>query len=165
MNPIGYPKVSNGNLSLRERFEQYIFYSPDGCWYWLAAYNNKGYGLFWFNNKLVSAHRMSHELYLGPIPDGLHILHKCDNPKCVNPDHFFLGSYQENSDDKMRKGRQKKNKGVEMWNAILTEDDVRQIRARYTFGKGVKKLADEFNISTTHLYFIVTNRRWKHLTK
>lgn len=106
---------------------------------------------------------MSHEFHLGPIPCGLFILHKCDNPKCVNPNHFFLGSYQENSDDKMRKGRQKKNKGIDIWSARLTEDDVRQIRARYISGKGAKKLADEFNISATHLYGIVTKRSWKHI--
>lgn len=147
----------------RERFEEKIYYSIDGCWYWLGAYNNKGYGLFWYNNKLVSAHRMSHEFHLGPIPDGLFILHKCDNPKCVNPDHFFLGTYQDNSDDKLSKGRQKKNKGVEMWNAVLTEDDVRQIRARYTPRRDVKKLAEEFKISASHVYNIATKRAWKHL--
>lgn len=83
--------------------------TPSGCWEWLDSVNIvTGYGQFMKSTspvKLVTAHRMSWELYRGGIPDGLLVLHKCDNRKCFNPDHLFLGTYKDNAMDKIKKGR------------------------------------------------------------
>lgn len=75
------------------------------CWEWTASTYKKGYGSFWLNGRNVRAHRFSYEMLIGPIPAGMKVLHKCDNPKCVRPDHLFLGTINDNNKDKARKNR------------------------------------------------------------
>lgn len=84
----------------KQRFEEKFLVSP-GCWNWIACTNPKGYGQF----TQLRAHRVSYELYVGPIPEGLSVLHKCDNRRCVNPDHLFVGTQDDNMKDMKRKGR------------------------------------------------------------
>jgi len=74
------------------------------CHQW-AACTIKGYGRFGVGAKMIRSHRVSYEIHRGPIPDGLCVLHECDNPTCVNPQHLFVGTHQDNADDKMAKGR------------------------------------------------------------
>ena len=71
-----------------ERFEKFIAIMPDTCWVWTGSVNRKGYGSFRLNGKLQAAHRVSYELYVGTIPEGLHIDHLCRKPGCVNPSHL-----------------------------------------------------------------------------
>jgi hypothetical protein len=75
------------------------------CWEWLATKNNKGYGRIQVNGKSRLAHRISYGLKNGEIPRGLEVLHKCDNPLCVNPKHLFLGTHKDNLQDMAKKGR------------------------------------------------------------
>lgn len=75
------------------------------CWVWKGSKAGAGYGVLGIDYKSVYAHRFSYELHFGPIPDNLCVLHKCDNPPCVNPDHLFLGTQLDNMDDRNRKGR------------------------------------------------------------
>jgi len=77
----------------------------DACWNWKAFIDYKGYGQFGFKNKVVRSHRVAWELTFGPIPSGLHVLHRCDNRKCVNPAHLFLGTNKDNVNDRELKGR------------------------------------------------------------
>lgn len=92
-------------LSVQERFERYIYYSIDGCHYWLGGLSKYGYGKFTINKKSVVASRAAYQIYIGPIPNGLLACHRCDNPGCVNPDHLFIGTHQENLNDMSIKGR------------------------------------------------------------
>lgn len=88
-----------------ERFhKKYVINKITGCWEWCASKNSFGYGKFRVNKKLVYAHRFSYELYNGlKIPIGLIILHKCDNPKCVNPEHLSMGTHTDNAIDRAKK--------------------------------------------------------------
>lgn len=93
--------------TVEQRFnKKYIINEQTNCWEWTAATNNIGYGMFRFNvNKMRTAHRVSYELFNGPIPPGLVVCHTCDNPKCVNPDHLWVGTMKDNWDDMNNKGR------------------------------------------------------------
>ncbi len=92
-------------MQLRERFESKIRVTP-GCWHWTAAALPRGYGRFGLpNRKVALAHRMSYELYVGSIPDGMVVRHRCDTPSCVNPDHLELGTQADNVADMMLRGR------------------------------------------------------------
>jgi hypothetical protein len=109
----------------------------EGCWVWQGGffYRNhveKSYGVFfarWFNSRL--AHRFSYLIHYGELSDSLKVLHHCDNPQCVRPDHLFLGTQQDNVADMHAKGRDKKAKGSQTGNAKLTEEDIKAIRSRY----------------------------------
>lgn len=85
-------------------FWAHVHFGP-GCWTWLASKKHDGYGKRKHNGKMTTAHRVSFEMEFGPIPDGLAVLHRCDNPPCVRPDHLFLGTQQENIADMVAKGR------------------------------------------------------------
>lgn len=96
-----------------QRFWRYVnkVSEPDVCWEWVGACHQVGleYGHFWDGKKLVGAHRFSYLLHHGPIAKGLLVMHKCDNPKCVNPNHLQLGTPKDNMQDMIAKGRKKSN--------------------------------------------------------
>ncbi len=92
-----------------KRIDPYIERLPwSGCWIWLKSLNNSGYGTVSIKGKSAFAHRFSWEFYRGKIPSGKYVLHKCDIPSCVNPDHLFIGSQRENHIDSQEKGRRYK---------------------------------------------------------
>lgn len=95
---------------LKNRFFIKVIQTDD-CWYWIAGSRGKtGYGAFKIENDTVDAHRVSWMIHFGPIPDGLCVCHKCDNRRCVRPDHLFLGTKKDNNQDMFRKGRNAKMK-------------------------------------------------------
>lgn len=89
---------------LKEHILKTITVDLNGCWVW-GGYKVKGYGRVYRNNRQVSVHRLIWEFYKGPIPQGVQVLHKCDNPSCSNPEHLFLGTQKDNVHDCMNKGR------------------------------------------------------------
>lgn len=138
-------------ISDRLRFEKAFRITPS-CWIWEKALDNKGYGRFTVLQKPVLAHRFSFELYRHPIPDGICVCHRCDNPLCVNPDHFFLGSMKDNAQDMVKKGRDSVSK--------LKPDEVKSIRSS---GLPAKELASIFNISLMSIYNIKSGKTWASL--
>jgi hypothetical protein len=108
------------------------------------------------------AHRISWILHYGPIPDGLIVLHKCDIPKCVNPDHLFLGTGQDNMDDMVSKGRSLKGEKSPMHK--LTEEEVLEIRSLYQSGEFSQgRLASMYRVNQTNIGFIIRRKSWRHI--
>lgn len=116
------------------------------CWIWTGSFSN-GYGTLCFDQKKQGAHRVSHEINIGPIPPGMIVCHRCDNPPCVNPAHLFAGTYRDNVLDMLAKGRGKFIANEEhMW-AVLTDEQVVETRRRYALGNiSQRVLAEEFNV-------------------
>jgi hypothetical protein len=107
-------------VPVEERFEKYTIPEPNsGCWLWSGSCVQDGYGTLRVGGKSLRAHRVSWKLHVGPIPDGLNVLHKCDTPPCVNPQHLFLGTQIDNNLDRDFKDR---NKGV------FTNEQIKAIR-------------------------------------
>jgi hypothetical protein len=136
---------------------------PDGCWLWIGSRSVRGgYGMINVGKKhIVKAHRLSYEMRYGPIPHGYFILHKCDTPSCVNPDHLFCGDHDANMKDMVKKGRQAKGEGSGV--AKLTESDVIEIRDLRKRGVSCREISVLFGIGYSTAYFVVTRRHWGHV--
>lgn len=143
-----------------------------GCWEWQGCKLPSGYAqltLPGMVRRRVLVHRLSYVLHYGEITErGLLVCHRCDNPSCVRPDHLFLGSPKENTQDAYAKGRLRFLQGEKQNNAKLTDEEVQELRRRYKPyhpTRGAKALAKEFGITPNHVVTIVRNRAWKHLLK
>ena len=88
-----------------ERFWSKVQKIDGGCWLWIAYRDSKGYGSFGLDGKVRKAHRVAYELTYGPLPEGAHVLHSCDNPSCVNPQHLRAGTHVDNMRDRVEHGR------------------------------------------------------------
>lgn len=154
--------------------------SPDQCWTWKGKSTPDGYGKFYVRlhgkEKLFRTHRVAFFIHNGGIPDGLHVLHKCDVPPCCNPNHLWAGTHAQNMADKVMKGRQflsgahpfhehpeRAPRGSDNGNSKLTYDDIVRIRERLAMGIGCTQLAKEFSVDRTNIYFIVKKMTWKHV--
>jgi hypothetical protein len=150
------------NKTLEKRFWSKVK-KTSGCWIWTGATNSCGYGDIWATTRLERAHRVSWFFAHGPIPEGKLVLHKCDNPPCVNPDHLFLGTHRDNTQDMFKKNRANKVRGEGHPLTFFTEDQVIELRRRYGAGEDIKLLAKEFNTTRDSIYPAVSGRTWKHL--
>jgi hypothetical protein len=136
----------------------------DGCWLWTGAKNRFGHGSIMCDRNVhknrfqIFAHRASWEIHVGSIPEGMCVLHRCDVPACVNPEHLFLGTKQDNSDDMKQKGRQKK--GSLLPQSKLTETDVMNIRQSPLTQK---ELGNMYGVSQATISFAKNGKRWKHV--
>lgn len=147
--------------------------NDDACWEWIATKNKRGYGSFWHKTRMIGAHRASYLLFRGNIPNGMHVLHKCDNPSCVNPNHLYLGSHQDNMTDKKLRGRGigkggsntpkpwASRPGEDNPNSKITQAQVQEIRTLYKTGKYTQAdLAGMFGVRPPTIHKIVNNMRW-----
>jgi hypothetical protein len=132
------------------------------CWDWNAARDKDGYGKIGAHRVTFKSHRLSWEYQNGPIPEGLCVCHKCDNPSCVRPDHLFTETAQKNNLDKELKNRQ--TRGTKNGMHILTEEDVRSIRKMYSTGQHSQiTLSEMYGVTQSCISKIVRNKRWLHV--
>ncbi len=138
-------------------FESNYDKSP-GCWNWKGVVGSRGYGKIGTNK---TAHREAYKYTYGNIPNGMQICHTCDNRKCVNPAHLFLGSIGDNMKDKVSKNRQAK--GSQIGASVLTEEQVLEIRKMRIAGNEYQVIADHFNIKWDLVKVVCKNVVWKHV--
>lgn len=136
---------------------------PDACWPWMRSTRGKGYGQATLDGRQQPAHRLAYAFTYGPIPKGLLVCHRCDNPPCVNPSHLFLGTHIDNARDMVAKGRchPPKLKGQAHGKSKLTESDVLSIRADT---RPERVIAAEYGLCRRHVGCIRRHESWKHLT-
>lgn len=138
---------------------------PDDCWEWKKGRTTFGYGSFYLPGSIhIPSHKFSWELVNEPVPKGLCVLHKCDNPPCVNPNHLFIGTKKDNAIDAAKKKRLYNPKGEDHNCAKLTEAQVLEIRRRYKFGTALQiDLAKEYGVTRRHLNEIICRKVWRHI--
>ena len=142
--------------------------TEEECWNFPYV-NSNGYGQVAVNETIATgqyklhhryAHRLAYEVFNGPIPGGLNVCHRCDNPRCVNPAHLFVGTDADNNRDKVNKDRQ--TRGESNGNSILTEDVVRRLRSGEL--KPSRQLARKLGLAdVSHLYLVRDGKHWKHV--
>lgn len=134
------------------------------CWFWTAYKAGGGYGRFGVSAKVSPqpAHRISWMLAYGEVPDGFCVLHKCDNPSCVRPDHLFLGTLKDNSQDMVRKGRDR-SQGSKNLMSKLNEKQVLEIRRLSKSGTKGKDLAENYGVTTAMISGIINRKSWLHI--
>lgn len=149
--------------SLADRFWAKVR-KTDGCWLWIGSRAKRGYGKIQVGVRSANghpvaeyAHRVSWQLHKGEIPVGQLVMHKCDNPSCVRPDHLFVGSYQDNTDDMYAKGREARGANI---HGKLSDDAVRQIRS---LSGTQREIAARFGVSQAQISLIRTRRQWTHV--
>ena len=159
------------NWTLAQRLGHYtdescsaIFYQDTRCWEWRGKRNPQGYGTYTHNDKTQGAHRWAYLEFVGEIPTGLFVCHRCDNPACVRPSHLFLGTASDNTCDRDEKGRGLPSikKGSANGASKLTEAEVAAVYVSMTSGN---KLAKEYGVTQALISLIKTGRKWGWLTK
>lgn len=135
------------------------------CLEWDGYRDKGGYGKRYVSLRgQCSVHCLAWEDAHGPIPNGMNVLHKCDNPSCYNVEHLFLGTTLDNVADRVAKGRSDRPQGMKHPQAVLTDGKVKEIRERYGVnGCTQQQLADEFGISRAHVAGILSRRFWSHI--
>lgn len=133
----------------------------DGCWEWTAAKNRKGYGQIRVNSALYIAHRLSYAEHYGDIPKDMVVMHTCDNPSCVRPEHLQLGTLADNNRDRAKKGRSANTFGENNPHSKLTAWEVRLIRELYKEGAYTyRSLGNKFGVDQSLIGLIINNKVW-----
>jgi hypothetical protein len=127
--------------------------SPDECWNWFGAKKEFGYGIIRYEKSIVRAHRVSYEMTYGKIPDGMYVLHRCDNPPCVNPAHLFLGTHQDNMNDMCDKGRIARKLTIEK------AREIKQLLAEESMSR--KAIARIYGVNPSLINCIANGKKWK----
>lgn len=166
--------VGSGVTPLVERFWKFVDKRPDGCWFWTGAHNEFGYGRVHVRRVGYpqKAHRVSWELAHGSIHDGINVLHRCDNPPCVNPEHLYLGTLTDNSRDSWERTRTQRGHREQQaarlrgerapWHK-LNEEQVRELRRLAASGESAPALGRRFGLSRTYVWKIIKREAWRHV--
>lgn len=148
--------------------------APDKCWIWQGSIKSTGYGQLMVNYKNISVHRYAYELANGPIPSGMFVCHSCDNRRCVNPAHLWLGTAADNYNDMVAKGRKGETPrerraelararfGERSYVAKLKRTDVIEIRRRVTNGESQRAVASDFHIDQSTVSSIIRGLTWRN---
>lgn len=144
--------------------------APDECWEWQRSCTKAGYGQLMVDRRMAYAHRFAYQLAHGAIPPGMFVLHRCDNPRCCNPNHLFLGTHIDNMRDRESKGRslpvrrpERLARGERNGSARLTTSRVRAIRCAAADGCALRQLAREHGVSQRAIQNIVRRKVWRHV--
>lgn len=157
---IGFDSLNRGRSTscgclrkptLEYRLKNDVYIDQNGCWNWKGSISNTGYALI--QNKII--HREAYKLLKGNIPKGMKVCHSCDNRKCVNPDHLFIGTQKDNIMDMMKKNRG----GIRK----TTTDKVLEIRKDFSKGLSINELCEKFKMNYARIYRIVNRLTWKFL--
>lgn len=150
--------------ALRERFDAKWMPEPNsGCWLWTASVDKDGYGAFGGVNgyRFIRAHRAAWIIYRGEDPNKKSVLHRCDVPSCVNPNHLFLGDAVDNVQDRDLKGRT--CRGSKRPASKLVEDDISDIRLLAAHGMTQTEIAGIYGVSQAAIGYVLTGTTWKHV--
>ncbi len=152
----------NCPLLLKEKtnatFDKKYVEDKNGCWIWTGLRCKGGYGKIGNDDK---SHRFSYKRFIGEIPKGMCVCHTCDNRACVNPKHLWLGTSQENTADKIAKGRQ--IRGEKIGSSKLKENQILEIRKMRISGKKHKEICEKFGLSRRMVAIICNNKAWTHI--
>lgn len=143
----------------KKRFDSKYKVLSTGCWEWIASFGSTGYGQMFFRGKPTKSNRISYILYKGEIPNGMCVCHTCDNTKCVNPDHLFLGTRKDNSADMSKKGRS--CQGEKSHLSKLKEKDIVNIRKLLLNGYTQCQIAFMYNIDQSNVSYIKNRKTWR----
>lgn len=153
----------------RSLFREHTAETDSGCTEWtrcrfMSSTGEPRYGCASFEGKNWLAHRLAYEVFIGPIPDGMLVCHRCDNPACVNPEHLFAGTGSDNTQDMLRKGRANPPAGTRCAQSKMTEEIVRQARKLYATGEWtIAELALNYGVKSPALCVALRGLQWKHV--
>lgn len=143
--------------------EKYGIDTSGDCWLWTRSLDGSGYGNLSVNGRMWRAHRFFYYEAFGIDPTGCVVMHKCDEPKCVNPRHLILGTQRDNIRDRHEKGRSGACRGDSAPWSILTSERVADLRERFESGENRQALATEFGVSKTQIYRVIKRESWRHI--
>lgn len=147
-----------------ERLLETVVFGASDCWVWRGPVNDFGYGRMTFKGRTQTAHRVSYEAFVGAIPEGLSLLHSCDNPSCINPEHLSPGTYSDNRRDCQAKGRwEMKNgkRGFEHQSAVVTPALLERMHGLRESGLSYAKIGKTVGVSTMTAWTALNTRIWK----
>lgn len=155
--------MAPSSLSPFERFLLKVQIDPFGCWLWLGCRDGDGYGKFGQHGRTYRTHVFSYTFAYGEVPEGMCVLHRCDNPPCVRPSHLFLGTRGDNSRDMTEKGRS--TRGEKGGSRVkMTDEKVIAMRAQYTTGKfSFSHLGRLYGVSKNTAMRVCKRQRWTHV--